>query len=198
LGHEQIAAANPGLDVWIPEADSRVLLPLQFTLPEAPRKGIVVNLAAMRLFSFPGKGGREVVTYPVGIGREGRSTPTGDMSVARKTLRPTWYVPESIRRDHAQKGNPLPAMVSPGPDNPLGEYAMYLTRASYLIHGTNKPYAIGLRASNGCLRLYPENIEPLYHSTPVRTPVRIVNQPYLLGWRNEQLYLEAHDPHEEL
>lgn len=198
LGHEEIGAANPGLDVWVPEPGRRAVLPLRFVLPDAPRKGIVVNLAAMRLFYFPGQGREEVLTYPVGIGREGRSTPLGEMFVARKTARPTWYVPESIRRDHEKKGDPLPAAVSPGPDNPLGEYAMYLSRPSYLIHGTNKPFAIGLRASNGCLRLYPEDIEPLFQATPVKTPVRIVNQPYLLGWRDGQLYLEAHEPHEEL
>jgi L,D-transpeptidase ErfK/SrfK len=198
LGYEEIGAANPGLDMWAPKAGERAVLPLQFVLPDAPRKGIVVNLAAMRLFFFPGKGRDEVITYPVGIGKEGRSTPTGDMLVERKAAKPTWYVPESIRRDHEKKGDPLPAVVSPGPDNPLGEYAMYLSRSSYLIHGTNKPYAIGLRASNGCLRLYPEDIKPLYQATPVKTPVRIVNQPYLLGWLDDQLYLEAHAPHEEL
>ncbi|MGZ8216156.1 L,D-transpeptidase family protein [Methylomagnum sp.] len=198
LGHEQIGAANPGLDTWVPDAGRRAVLPLQFVLPDAPRRGIVVNLAAMRLFAFPGKTSGGVVTYPVGIGREGRSTPTGDMYVDRKTAQPTWYVPESIRRDHARKGDPLPAAVSPGPDNPLGEYAMYLSRPSYLIHGTNKPYAIGFRASNGCLRLYPEDIKLLFQATPVKTPVRIINQPYLLGWQDDQLYLEAHAPHEEL
>ncbi len=198
LGHEEIGAANPGLDMWAPEPGSRAVLPLRFILPDAPRKGIVVNLAAMRLFFFPGKSANEVITYPVGIGKEGRSTPTGDMFVARKAAKPTWYVPESIRRDHAKKGDPLPAAVLPGPDNPLGEYAIYLSKPSYLIHGTDKPYSIGIRASNGCLRLYPENIDPLFRSTPVNTPVRIVNQPYLLGWRNGQLYLEIHEPHEEL
>lgn len=196
LGYEDIAAANPGLDAWAPEAGQRALLPLQFVLPDAPRQGIVVNLAAMRLFYFAKKG--EVLTYPVGIGKEGRSTPTGDMRVERKAEKPIWYVPDSIRRDHERRGDPLPAAVSPGPDNPLGDYAMYLSRASYLIHGTNKPYAIGLRASNGCLRLYPEHIAALYRATPVKTPVKIVNQPYLVGQWHGQLYLEAHAPHEEL
>ncbi|MVF22103.1 peptidase [Methylocaldum sp. BRCS4] len=198
LGLEGVGEANPDIDLWAPQPGSRVILPMQFTLPDAPRKGIVVNLASMRLFYFPKKKGGEVVTYPVGIGREGRSTPTGEMLVERKTSHPTWHVPESIRRDHEKKGDPLPAVVSPGPDNPLGDYAMYLSRPSYLIHGTNKPYGIGLRASNGCVRLYPENIETLYREVPVKTPVRIVNQPYLVGWRNGELYLEAHKPHEEL
>ncbi|HYE34149.1 L,D-transpeptidase family protein [Methylocaldum sp.] len=198
LGLEGIGEANPEVDLWAPQPGSRVILPMQFIVPDAPRKGVVVNLAAMRLFYFPKKKDGEVITYPVGIGREGRSTPTGEMLVERKTSHPTWHVPESIRRDHEKKGDPLPAVVSPGPDNPLGDYAMYLSRPSYLIHGTNKPYGIGLRASNGCVRLYPENIETLYRDVPVKTPVRIVNQPYLVGWRDGELYLEAHEPHDEL
>jgi L,D-transpeptidase ErfK/SrfK len=118
------------------------------------------------------------------------------MHVARKAFRPTWYVPASIAEDHRKKGDPLPATIPPGPDNPLGEYALYLSNAGYLIHGTNKPASIGLKATNGCLRLYPENIELLYRDTPVNTPVFIVNQPYLVGQRAGVLYLEAHAPTE--
>lgn len=195
LGHSHIAEANPDLDVWLPPADARPVLPLQFVLPDAPRKGVVVNLATMRLFQFA-KGGR-LNTYPVGIGREGRSTPTGAMKIDRKIEHPTWHVPDSIRKDHQAKGDPLPAVVSPGPDNPLGDYAFYLNLPKYLIHGTNKPYSIGFRASNGCLRLYPEDIEKLYGDLAVKSPVRIVNQPYLLGWLNGEPYLEAHEPFEE-
>ena len=199
LGFQEISGANPGIQPWTPEPETRVILPLQFILPDAPRKGIVINLAAMRLFYFPGgtKSFR-VVTYPAGIGKEGRSTPTGQMLVERKTARPTWYVPESIRKDHQEKGDPLPASVPPGPDNPLGDYAMYLSKPSYLIHGTNKPYSIGFRASNGCIRLYPENIDKLYNRVPEKTPVTVVNQPYLTGWRQGVLYLEAYPPHEEM
>jgi len=197
LGHDALKAANPDVDVWLPKPDSRVVLPLLFILPDAPRQGIVVNLAAMRLFYHGGKN-RAIVTYPVGIGEEGRSTPLGEMSVVRKAVRPTWYVPASIRKDHAKRGDPLPAEVPPGPDNPLGEYALYLSRASYVIHGTNKPYSIGLRATNGCLRLYPEHVEKLYKAVPVKTPVHIVNQPYLIGRSGGMLYLQAYDPHEEL
>ena len=197
LGHDAVKAANPDVDVWLPPAGSRVVLPLMFILPDAPRQGIVINLAAMRLFYHGGKN-RAIVTYPVGIGDEGRSTPLGEMSVVRKAVRPTWYVPASIRSDHAKRGDPLPAEVPPGPDNPLGEYALYLSRTSYVIHGTNKPFSIGLRATNGCIRLYPEDVEKLYRAVPVRTPVHIVNQPYLIGRAGGMLYLEAHEPQEEL
>lgn len=199
LGYEELAAANPGVDPWVPAANSKILIPLRFVPPPVPRKGIVINLAAMRLFHFPAvSGGTEVVTYPVGIGKEGRSTPTGPLSILRKKEHPTWYPTANIRADHRRKGDPLPASVSPGPDNPLGAYAMYLSRPPYLIHGTNKPYSIGWRASNGCIRLYPENIEQLFPEIPVREPVLIVNQPYLLGWQDGRLYLQAYLPQEEL
>jgi L,D-transpeptidase ErfK/SrfK len=116
----------------------------------------------------------------------------GQMHVDRKTHRPTWHVPASIARDHLKKGDPLPSSVLPGPQNPLGEYALYLSKPSYLIHGTNKPASVGLRATNGCIRLYPEDIKRLYEKTPVNTPVFIVNQPYLLGQSNGVVYLEVH------
>jgi L,D-transpeptidase ErfK/SrfK len=198
LGINAISAANPGVDVWVPEAGERILLPLRFILPDAPREGIVVNLATMRLFQFKGDGKSLVVsTYPVGVGTKERPTPAGQMYVERKAIRPTWHVPASIAEDHRKKGDPLPAKVPPGPQNPLGEYALYLSKSSYLMHGTNKPASIGLNATNGCLRLYPENVKLLYNDTPVNTPVVIVNQPYLIGQRNGVLYMEAHKPLED-
>ncbi len=198
LGIHAISAANPGVDVWVPEAGERVILPLRFILPDAPRNGIVVNLAAMRLFRYKEDGtSLWVTTYPIGVGTSERPTPTGTMHVARKAVRPTWHVPASIAREHRMKGDILPAAVPPGPENPLGEYALYLSKSGYLIHGTNKPASIGLSATNGCLRLYPENVKVLFEDTPVDTPVLIVHQPYLLGQRNGVLYLEAHSPLEE-
>ena len=176
----------------------RIMLPLSFILPDAPRKGIVINLAAMRLFQFKGDSkAPSVSTYPVGVGTEERPSPMGEMYVARKTVRPTWHVPASIAADHRKKGDPLPAEVPPGPLNPLGEYALYLSKPSYLVHGTNKPASIGLRATNGCIRLYPEDIKKLYENTPVNTPVRFVNQPYLIGQYNGVVYMEAHTPPED-
>lgn len=198
LGINAISATNPGVDIWVPEAGERILLPLCFILPDAPREGIVVNLATMRLFQFKGDEKSLVVsTYPVGVGAKERPTPAGQMYVERKAIRPTWHVPASIAEDHRKKGDPLPAKVPPGPQNPLGEYALYLSKSSYLIHGTNKPASIGLNATNGCLRLYPENVKLLYNDTPVNTPVVIVNQPYLIGQRNGVIYMEAHTPLED-
>src|SRR4030043_2365999 len=199
LGINAISAANPGVDVWVPKAGERIMLPLSFILPDAHREGIVINVAAMRLFQF--KEDREslaVLTYPVGVGTEERPSPTGQMYVERKVIRPTWHVPASIAKDHREKGDPLPATILPGPQNPLGEYALYLSKSSYLIPGTNKPASIGLRATNGCIRLYPEDVKKLYETTPVKTPVRIVNQPYLIGQCNGVVYMEVHAPPEDL
>lgn len=193
LGINEISTANPGVDIWVPDAGERIMLPLSHILPDAVRKGIVINLAAMRLFQFKGDSRLLAVsTYPVGIGTTERPSPTGQMYVQRKTVRPTWYVPASISEDHRKKGDPLPAKVLPGPQNPLGEYALYLSKSTYLIHGTNKPSSIGLNATNGCIRLYPENIKKLYENTPVNTPVRILNQPYLVGQRGGVVYMEVH------
>jgi L,D-transpeptidase ErfK/SrfK len=198
LGINAISAANPGVDIWVPEAEKRIILPLNFILPDTPRKGIVINLATMRLFEYKGSSKSQVVsTYPVGVGTEERPTPTGQMHVYRKTTRPTWHVPASIAADHRKKGDILPAEVLPGPENPLGEYALYLSKLGYLIHGTNKPASIGLKATNGCMRLYPENIKMLYKDTPVNTPVAIINQPYLIGQHDGVLYMEAHTPLED-
>ena len=199
LGINAISAANPGVDIWVPEAGERIMLPLSFILPDASRKGIVINLAAMRLFQFKGESeSLAVSTYPLGVGTIERSSPIGQMYVARKATRPTWHVPASIAEDHRKKGDPLPAKVLPGPQNPLGEYALYLSKSTYLIHGTNKPASIGLRATNGCIRLYPEDVKKLYENTPVKTPVCIVNQPYLLGQCNGVVYMEVHAPPEDL
>ncbi|MEE4145594.1 MAG: L,D-transpeptidase family protein, partial [Halieaceae bacterium] len=159
LGYEEIIAANPGVDPWRPGQGTPVVLPTAFILPGGAREGLVLNLASMRLYYYPkAKAGQaaEVITHPVGIGREGWHTPQGTTRIIQKTANPTWTVPASVRREHAAEGDPLPAVVPPGPDNPLGEYAMRLSMPSYLIHGTNKPWGVGMRVSHGCIRMYPE------------------------------------------
>jgi L,D-transpeptidase ErfK/SrfK len=151
----------------------------------------------MRLFFYPETQEGEtstVVTHPIGIGRENWQTPKGLTKVVKKVASPSWYVPPSIRAEHAAAGDPLPAVVPPGPDNPLGRYAMRLDIPNYLIHGTNKPAGIGMRVSHGCVQLYPEDIETLFDQVPVGTEVHIVSQPYLAGWHDGALFLEAHQP----
>ncbi|MEJ2601866.1 MAG: L,D-transpeptidase family protein [Gammaproteobacteria bacterium] len=197
LGHDELVQANPGVDPWLPGEGTVITLPTQFVLPDAPREGIVLNIAAKRLFYFPpaGEDGRRtVITHPVGIGREGWETPTGSTKVIDKARDPTWYPPASVRREHAEAGDPLPAVVEPGPDNPLGHRVLKLDMPGYLIHGTNQPYGVGMRVSHGCVRLYPENIETLYELVDRGTPVRIVNQPVLYGRRDGEFFFEAHPP----
>ena len=197
LGYEEIVAANPDVDPWLPGEGTRVVLPTQFVLPDAPREGLILNLAAMRLFYYPVPGVDKpptVFTYPVGIGREGWQTPQGTARITEKIVQPVWTVPASVRREHAKMDDPLPPVVPAGPENPLGAFAMRLSFPSYLIHGTNQPWGVGLRVSHGCVRLYPEDIARLFPAVPEGTQVTIVNQPYVAGWRNGQLYLEAHPP----
>lgn len=196
LGYTDITGANPHLDAWALAENQQVLLPLQFILPDAPRNGIVLNLANMRMFYYP-KDRQQVQTYPVGIGRDGWSTPLGATKIIAKKANPAWTVPESIHREHQLLGDPLPKVIPSGPDNPLGYYAMPLGFSGYLIHGTNKPYGIGMQVSHGCVQLYPEDVEALFEQVNVGTDVRIVHQPYLAGWDDGVLYLEAHQPLEK-
>jgi L,D-transpeptidase ErfK/SrfK len=195
LGFDELVQANPDVDPWLPGEGTRVLLPTRFILPGDVREGIVLNLASKRLFYYlpPNEEGlRAVVTHPIGIGRSGWATPEGGTEVISKGRDPVWYVPASIRREHAAAGNPLPAEVPPGPDNPLGRYVLILAMPSYLIHGTNKPAGVGMRVSHGCIRLFPEDIEHLYKAAPVGVAVTIINQPRLLAWQDGSLYVEVH------
>lgn len=187
LGFVELVAANPGIDPWLPGVGTEVTLPTAHLLPDAPREGLVINLAEMRLYYFPTPGGPPE-TYPVGIGREGRTTPLGKTRIQRKATDPTWYPPKSIRAERPE----LPPVVPPGPDNPLGGFALYLDWPSYLIHGTNKPWGIGRRASAGCIRMYPEDIDGLFDRLPIGTPVVMVRQPIKLGWIDGELFIEVH------
>lgn len=201
LGYRDITDANPGVDAWLPGEGTRVVLPTRFILPDAQQQGIVINIAEMRLFYYPKpeKGMKQqVITHPIGIGREGWATPLGKTRITQKVKNPTWTPPESIRQEHLEKGDPLPKVVPAGPDNPLGAYKMGLSMPGYLLHGTNKPYGVGLRVSHGCIRLFPEDIEHLFNITPSNTGVEILYQPYKAGVRNERLYLEAHRQHKDV
>ena len=200
LGYDEIIAANPDVDPWLPGAGTPVVLPTQYVLPDTERQGVILNIATKRLFYFPAVAEGEpqqVMTYPIGIGRVGWETPLGDTSVVSKAKDPHWWVPASVRREHAEMGNPLPSVVPPGPDNPLGHRVLKLEMPGYLIHGTNAPYGVGMRVSHGCVRLYPENIETLYTLVDVGEFVSIINEPYQFGTRGGSLYFEAHAPLED-
>ena len=187
VGYTALVAANPGVDPWLPEPGRQITIPASYLLPEGPRQGIVINLAQWRLFYFPPGGGR-VETYPLGLGVIGVSTPHGATRVVRKEPNPTWYPPASIRAERPE----LPRVVPPGPDNPLGAFALHLGWPSYLIHGTNKPDGVGRNVSHGCIRLYPADIERLFREVGVGTPVRVVDQPVAAGWSGDALYVEVY------
>lgn len=200
LGYDELLAANPDVDPWLPGDNTAVVLPTQYVLPNLPKTGLVLNIATKRLFYYPPPeegAPQQVLTYPIGIGRVGWETPLGVTQVVSKARDPHWWVPISVRREHAEMGNPLPSVVPPGPDNPLGTRVLKLEMPGYLIHGTNQPYGVGMRVSHGCVRLYPENIEFLYPLVEVGEPVAIVNEPYQIGRRDGVIYFEAHAPLED-
>lgn len=186
VGYVAIRAANPGIDPWLPGAGRIVHVPTQHVLPDAPRRGIVINLPELRLYYFPPHAAP--LSFPIGIGDEGKETPVGHTVVVAKRVHPTWYPTASERAADAA----LPKVVPPGPDNPMGDYALYLGWSGYAIHGSNKPYSIGRRDSSGCIRLYPEDIEQLFKLVAVGTPVTVVSQTVKLGWSAGELYLEVH------
>ena len=187
LGYTEIVAANPGIDPWVPGADKEIVLPTAHILPPGPREGILINLADQRLYFFR-PDGKTVDTVPLGIGNEGWDTPKGSTKVVRKKKNPTWYVPKSVREDQPE----LPAVVRPGPDNPLGGHAVYLGWPAYLFHGTNKPYGVGRRVSHGCVRLYPEDIARLFDDIKIGTPVTVIDQSMKIAPQGDELWLEVH------
>ena len=187
LGFVEIVAANPGTDPWLPGEGVDVVLPTVHLMPDAAPEGIVINLADMRLYYF-GEPGSPPRSYPIGIGREGLTTPLGATTVARKTKDPVWRPTARMRAEDPT----LAEVVPPGPDNPMGTRAMYLGWPLYAIHGTNNPWGIGRRSSSGCIRMYPEDAEELYESVGIGTKVTVVDQPVKLGWIDGELFMEAH------
>lgn len=183
LGIKELRAANPGVNPWQPKPETSLIIPSMHILPDTEHKGIVINLADFRLFYFPDD--KTVMTFPVGIGRNGWQTPLGKTSVTLKRKNPVWVPPPSIREENPA----LPEFVPSGPDNPLGEYAINLAMPRIVIHGTNKPNGVGTQVSHGCIRMFPEDIEALYNAVAESTAVTIIDQPYLLGWKENTLYL---------
>jgi L,D-transpeptidase ErfK/SrfK len=203
VGYEELRQANPGVDAWLPGEGTKITIPTLYVLPRAPQRGIVVNVAELRMYYFPensgpvpegvAPGSRRVITHPISIGRMDWATPLGVTTVTAKVANPSWYPPQSIRDEHAARNDFLPRVVPPGPDNPLGLHSMRLGIPGYLIHGTNRPSGVGMRVTHGCVRMFPEDIEALYKTVPVGTRVNIVNQPVKIGWTADgTLYLESH------
>ena len=185
LGFVEIVAANQGIDPWVPGAGTVVTLPTGHLLPDAPRAGVVINLAEHRLYHFASEG---ITTYAIGVGREGWDTPLGVTKIVRKKKNPIWYPPQSIRDENPD----LPKVVRAGPNNPLGQHALYFDWPTYLMHGTNMPWGVGRRVSHGCIRLYPEGIERLFSEIDMGTRVEVIDQPIKIGHFEGELYLEVY------
>ncbi len=185
VGYVELLAANPGVDPWLPGDGTRLAVPGARLLPSGKREGIVVNLGDLHLYYFAKDAPPRA--YPIGIAKDGYATPLGVTAVKAKKEKPSWVPGESARRDKPE----LPAAIPPGPDNPLGEYALYLGWPTYLIHGTNDPRGVGRHSSRGCIRLYPDDIAELYAKVEPGTPVRVINEPVKLGWVAGELYLEV-------
>ncbi|MDG0996187.1 MAG: L,D-transpeptidase family protein [Gammaproteobacteria bacterium] len=202
VGFNELVEANRNIDPWIPEAGERIIVPTRYVLPNVKQTGVVVNLAELRLYYFhPAEVGSQslaVSTYPISVGKsEQWGTPLAETKIIGKRAKPNWYPPKSIRAEHEAKNDPLPAVVPAGPDNPLGDYAIRLGLPGYLIHGTNVPDGIGMRVTHGCIRMHPNGIQQLFSEVKINTPVQIINQPYKVGWHEDQLYIESHAETEE-
>ena len=189
LGYNAICSANPGFDPFVPEENRLIVIPTEWILPDIGiRHGIVINVAEMRLYYFPDDDTKSVITYPVGIGDEGKDTPLGIFSVIEKIKNPAWYVPKSIQLEKPE----LPAVVPPGPDNPMGSRALRLSIWTVLIHGTNRPWGMGTRNSHGCIRMYEEDIQKLFEQIDIGTRVNIINQQIKIAVVGSEVYMEVH------
>ena len=192
LGFEEMRLANPAVDPWVPVNGDLVVLPSLFVLPDAPRDGVVLNVAEMRIYYYPPAPRKQrpwVLTHPVSIGRQDWKTPLGITRITAKTLDPSWYPPASIIAENAAKGRVLPKRVPPAPNNPLGRHALRLALPGYLIHGTNRPMGIGMRVSHGCVRMYPEDIAGIRGDRLEIEPANVIVQcPACIDDRAAQLF----------
>lgn len=197
LGYLEMVRANPEVSIWVPGVGTEVTIPGRFILPHVERTGVVINIAELRLYYYPDVNNDEtprVETYPIGIGREGFDTPLGVTETTMNIKNPAWYPPESVQREAEARGEEAPSVVPPGPDNPLGDHAIILGFDGYLIHGTNQPDGIGMRASRGCIRMLPNDIESIFGRLPAGTQVNIINQPIKIGWDNSQPLAQVFPP----
>lgn len=193
VGFHELLWANPSIHPWMPGEGVQVRIPRQYILPGARREGLVLNLPELRLYFFEAGGGAtRVRTYPISAGRIDWVTPLGATEVVDRLEHPNWYPPESVRVEHRARGEELPRVVPPGPENPLGRYALMLGMEGYFIHGTNRNEGIGMRVTHGCIRLRPADIAELVYRVPLGTPVQILSMPIKVGLLGGVVYMEAH------
>lgn len=195
LGFNAVENANPQMERGFREGMT-LQIPTKHLLPSLARRGIVINLPEMRMYYYP-EGTGQVYTYPIGIGKLGKTIPILNTKITKKVENPTWVPPDDIREFNLEQGIVLPKIMPPGPDNPLGPYAIYMQLPTYLIHSTIFPQSVGKRASFGCIRMYETDIKDFFPSIVSGIPVAIINSPVKVGWQDDRLYMEAHEPLEE-
>jgi L,D-transpeptidase ErfK/SrfK/L,D-transpeptidase YbiS len=194
VGFFALLAANPDVDPFLLQPGSKIVIPKQMLLPYGKREGIVINLAELRLYYYP-KGEKLVYVFPVGIGRQGLETPNLTSVIGDKRKDPTWRPTKAMRERYFTKhGREMAREVAAGPNNPFGKYALRIGTSEYLLHGTNKRFGIGMRASSGCIRMYDHDIEWLYNNIAVGTPIRILEQPIKMSYEPEGKMIELHRP----
>lgn len=198
VGYNAMERANPHLQLAKQNLLSGVpmTIPTQHLLPNLPRKGIIINLPEMRMYYFLSNSNK-VLTYPIGIGKNGKTIPITETYITEKKVNPTWRPPLDIREFNLEQGIILPKVMPPGPDNPLGPYAIYMKLPTYLIHSTIFPESVGKRASFGCIRMYESDIKTFFPSIEGGIPVAIINSPVKMNWHKNHLMMEAHMPLEE-
>jgi L,D-transpeptidase ErfK/SrfK len=171
--------------------NNRKIVPLRM------REGIVVNIPDRTLYYF--QQGKLVRSLPVALGTATKNekyvwqTPTGKFRIIAKLEDPTWHVPPSIQAEMEEEGKEVVLSVPPGPDNPLGKYAVKTSIPGILIHSTTKPWSIYSFASHGCIRVYPTQMEEFFKVVRVNTPGEIIYRPVKLAVTDEgRVFLEVH------
>ncbi len=199
VGYNELVAANPGIDPWVPPTGRDMLVPAEWVLPAGEFDGLVVNIPEMRMYYYvpsPRAGAKSsmAITYPVGLGRQDWQTPQGAFRVRGKTKNPAWVIPESIKAERIRDSGSTEDVIPGGhPENPLGKYRLELTIPSYAIHGTNKIGGIGMQVSHGCIRMFAEDIEAFFPLVQIGTAGRFVYQPIKLGVRRGRVMVEVHE-----
>jgi L,D-transpeptidase ErfK/SrfK len=187
LGYLDLERLYPDLDPWLPPVGQELILPRQWVLPTTARADVIINLPELRLYYFSKQNEASLVqTFPVGLGSTEKPTPVGIFPISEKRKTPYWYIPKSLQDKYKQK------VMAPGPKNPLGDYWIGLGHSSYGLHGTNNPWSVGRLATNGCIRLYPEHIRPLFDQLEMGQKVQLVYEPVKLGLVGGKIFAEAH------
>ncbi len=134
------------------------------------RKGAILVDVTSRALHYWSEDQSVYKLFPSSVPLTDELTKRGRTSIVRKVEGPSWSpTPNMLKR------NPeWPAYIPPGPDNPLGTHALYLSWKYYRIHGTHDTRKIGRQSSNGCIGLYNEHIAELFSMTKVGTQVLLI------------------------